>query len=283
MQAPYIWNGHGEILARIKRLHVEHQPALAVEARQITYPAPERPVHYLHNLVGLVSLRVEGIVCVRPFKDDYLFGIVLVEVFEHAHLLFRYGKAARLAAVSLALVVQDCSLGIVSVNYVCNGLPRAEYEHVTGKQRSLHVLAATAHAHGGVRRAIHLEYVACLTLQTYEQVGEFAFLVGQRAHHVPFEVNPVQLVTARAGAASVGNGTRRCGSCVVNHYCNELSEGHSPYSSRGNRARVMVYLVSGITAVFGRNLSNKYPPLLCGTTNKALQALLNAYPYHKSY
>ena len=222
MQAPYIWNGHGEILARIKRLHVEHQPALAVEARQITYPAPERPVHYLHNLVGLVSLRVEGIVCVRPFKDDYLLGIVLVEVPEHTHLLFRYGKAARLAAVSLALVVQDCSLGIVSVNYVCNGLPRAEHEHVAGKQRSLQVLAATAHAHGGVRRAIHLEYVACLTLQTYEQVGEFVFLMGLRAHHVPFEINLVQLVKASVRAVCIGDSTVRSGGCVVCHCINML-------------------------------------------------------------
>lgn len=42
-----------------------------------------------------------------------------------------------------------------------------------------------------------------------------------------------------------------------------------------------MYLIPGVTAVFGSNLSNKCPPLLCGEMNEAQPASQKSSAYHK--
>lgn len=55
----------------------------------------------------------------------------------------------------------------------------------------------------------------------------------------------------------------------------------SLYSFNDNRIEVLQHLISGITAVFRKNLSSKYPPLLCDEKCKARYALIKLLPYHK--
>ena len=58
---------------------------------------------------------------------------------------------------------------------------------------------------------------------------------------------------------------------------------HASSSPPDRSTRAIKSLVSGITAVFRKNLSSKYPPLLCGETNEAVPASQNSYSYHKTF
>ena len=44
---------------------------------------------------------------------------------------------------------------------------------------------------------------------------------------------------------------------------------------------IRLHYLSGVTAVSRTKLSSNYLPLLCGVTNKALQASFSSFPYHK--
>ena len=57
--------------------------------------------------------------------------------------------------------------------------------------------------------------------------------------------------------------------------------GYSSRSSHGNRMTVPKYLVSGVTAVFWKNLNSNGPPLLCDGKHKAQRASYPMSPYHK--
>ena len=192
VQAPHVGYGDGHAPVRIKRLDVEHQPPLAVEARKIALAALQRPVDYFHNLVRLVGLGVEGVVRVRALKYDDAVSIVLVEILEQTHLPLGHGKERGLCAVLPLTVVDNGSLGIVFPYEIGHCLLRGEHEHEAREQHRRHV--ATAAAGGAALRTIYLKDVLNVAHAGREHVGKLTLLARLRAHHIPTIVNVVELV-----------------------------------------------------------------------------------------
>ena len=194
VQVPCVGIGHCEIAARLKALHLEHQPLVAAEAADIAFASCQRAVDDTYNFVRLARFRVERIIGVRTLQHNYLIGVILVVVAESTHLLFGYDAHGRPFTLFFFAFILHAAIEGMFFDKMHQCMLRGEYKHDARKQRFLLFIAVVMHMNCGMGRRIDFKDILGLRLLLFQKLHQLALLMTFGTHDVPTVIHMIEFV-----------------------------------------------------------------------------------------